>query len=77
MSTNMNRPFSLVDTALGMPVDLSVRVTVAAAITAPEESVTVPATVPVDALCENRAEGTKAHIQNKRAITNIDRLQDI
>jgi hypothetical protein len=67
----------LLDTVLGMLVDLSVRVTVAAAITAPEASLTVPATVPVDALCEKRADGTKADKQHKRAITNTDRLLDI
>jgi hypothetical protein len=52
-------------------------VTIAAATAAPDGSVTVPATVPVDELCEKRAEGTKRDIQHKRAITNSDRLLDI
>jgi hypothetical protein len=60
-----------------MFVALSVKVTDAAAIAAPEGSVTVPATVPVEALCEKRADGTKVNRQSKRPITRSDRLLDI
>jgi hypothetical protein len=73
----MYRPFSLVDADRGVFVALSVRATVAAATAAPEGSVTVPATVPVEALCENSAEGTKRRLQSKTAITSSDRLLDI
>jgi len=72
----MYRPFSLLDATRGIFVALSVKVTVAAAIAAPEGSVTVPATVPVEALCERRAEGSKAQIQRERAIAKR-RLVDI
>jgi hypothetical protein len=73
----MYLPFSLVEATRGIFVALSVRVTVAAAIAAPEGSVTVPATVPVEALCENRAEGSKAKIESNTPIIISDRLLDI
>src|SRR5580704_1701450 len=73
----MYLPFSLVEATRGIFVALSTRVTVAAAIAAPEGSVTVPATVPVEALCEKRAEGSKANIESKTPITTRDRLLDI
>jgi hypothetical protein len=64
-------------TVRGTFVALSVAVTVAPAMAAPDGSVTVPATVPVEALCANRADGTRANKQDKMAITNSDRLLDI
>jgi hypothetical protein len=66
-----------VEAVRGMFVALSVRVTDAAAMAAPEGSETVPATVPVDALCERKAEGRTANKQTKRPITNSDRLRSI
>jgi hypothetical protein len=52
-------------------------VIVAAATAAPDGSVTVPWTVPVEELCEKRADGARASIQSRNAIPNSDRLLNI
>ena len=77
ISTKRYLPFSLVEAVREIFVPLSVRVTDAAAIAAPDGSVIVPATVPVDELCERKAAGRNANKKSESPIMKSDRLLSI
>src|SRR5580704_10018930 len=70
-------PLSFVASVRAIFVAVSVKVTVAPTMAPPDGSVTVPATVPVDALWANRPDGTRAHTLNNTARSNATRLLDI
>src|ERR1700722_4591992 len=70
-------PVSFVVSVRAIFVAVSVKVTAAPTTAPPDGSVTVPATVPVDALWANRDDGETANKQNNAARSKATRLLDI